>query len=131
MKISKKLKEKRIKRVFNLYNLGFLICIVIITICLFIIFKPKKKMTVDGIEIVQTDVKEGETLDENDAKKIAVKQFKKLGESDVKESDINVKRIVRKEDEYYFITSKLNTMEIRIKDGEIVRINSAYVQLKE
>ena len=131
MKISKKLKEKRIKRVFNLYNLGILKCIVIITICLFIIFKPKKKMTVDGIEIVQTDVKEGETLDENDAKKIAVKQFKKLGESDVKESDINVKRIVRKEDEYYFITSKLNTMEIRIKDGEIVRINSAYVQLKE
>lgn len=118
--------NKKLKKIFNLYNLAIVICIIAIAISLFIFFKPDKKVTSYGLEVVDTKVKEEENITEENARKAAAKQFKKLGEK-VKEADLNVTKIKRKEEEYYYITSAENTLEIKIKGGEITRINSAVV----
>ena len=118
--------NKKLKKIFNLYNLAIVICIIAIAISLFIFFKPDKKVTSYGLEVVDTKVKEEENITEENATKAAAKQFKKLGEK-VKEADLNVTKIKRKEEEYYYITSAENTLEIKIKGREITRINSAVV----
>jgi len=80
----------------------------------------------DKVEIVNADVKSGDKTSENQAKKTAVKQFKKLGEN-TKEEDLQIMKIQRKGEEYYYITSKENTLEIKIDTGKVTRINSVEV----
>jgi len=171
--MNKKLKRK-IKRIFNIYNLAILVCIAIILGSIYVIFKPnitikkdkeeaktsqqqssakseekeentqndkKEENTVkeeqnndmktkqnENVEIVKTNVKEDEEITEEDAKKAAVKQFKELGEKNVKEDKVNVTKIIRAEEEYYYITSKENSVEVKIKGGKITRINTALVE---
>ena len=64
---------------------------------------------------------------EQKAKEAAIKQFKKLGEKTNK-NDLTLKEIKRNGEKYYYITSKQNTMEIKIQGGKITRINSAPVE---
>lgn len=80
----------------------------------------------DKVEIVNADVKAGDKTSEKQAKKTAVKQFKKLGEN-TKEEDLQIMKIQRKGEEYYYITSKENTLEIKIDTGKVTRINSVEV----
>lgn len=126
MKVNKKIKKK-IKRIFNLYNLAILVCIIIILSSLYIIFKPEKMYTPSGIEVVQTKVEEGEEISEEQARKVAIKQFKILKE-DVKEDELNIVKIQRNNEKYYYITSVNNSLEIKINGGKIIRINSATVE---
>jgi uncharacterized protein YxeA len=123
------MKNKIAKRVFNLYNIIVLACIIVIGISLYIIFKPKTTVTPYGVEIVNTNTKETEEITEEKARKVAVKQFKKLGETDLKAQDLDVLKIERDSEEYYYICSLENTMEIKIKGGQITRINSASVEV--
>lgn len=123
MKINKKL-----RRIFNLYNLAIVGCIILILISLFIIFKPNKKVTPYGIEVVNTSVKQDEEITEDEARTAAKKQFEKLGETGIKKEQLNVQKIQRQGEEYYYISSANNTLEIKIKGGEITRINSATVE---
>lgn len=131
-----KLKTKRkLRRIFNLYNLAILICIVVTVVSIIMFVKPDftswfatKYKEVDGVKIVQTDMKEDQSIDENRAKTVGVKQFKLLGEKDIKESDLNIQKIQRKGVEYYYITSAKNTMEIRINGGVVTRINAVSVE---
>lgn len=126
MKINRKL-----KRVFNLYNIAILVCIIVILISLYIFFVPEKVATEDETkqskteEVVQT--KEDKGISENKARKLAVKQLKKLGE-EVKEDELEVIEIQRSGTRYYYITSKENALEIRIENGKIERINSELVE---
>lgn len=113
---------------FDKYYLIIIICIILIILAACIIFKPKKQLTPSGIEVIQTGVKENEEITEETAKKVAIKQFKKLGEKDVKEEQLQVAKIQRKTEEYYYISSKQNTLEIKIKGGNITKINSASVE---
>ncbi len=39
-----------------------------------------------------------------------------------------MQEIVRKEEKYYYVSSKTNTLEIKIKGGKITRINSVLVE---
>lgn len=130
MKINRKFIRK-VKRLFNLYNIAILACIIIILISLFIIFRPnlgKIGSTADSnIELVDTEIRGEDEITEEQARKVAVKQFKKLGEKKVKQEDLNVKKILRSQEEYYYISSAENTLEIKIKGGTITRINSAVV----
>lgn len=118
--------SKKVKKVFNLYNIAIFICIILIIGSIYIIFKPEKKMTSDGIKIVQTGLKETEEITEEKAKKTAVKQFEILGEK-TKVEDLKITKIRRKEEEYYYIKSAKNSLEIRIKGGVIERINTVLV----
>lgn len=124
MKISKKM-----RRIFNIYNLAVLLCIITIIVTLLIIFKPNnKKITSEGVEIVQAKLGSDEEISENDAKKLAIKQFKKIGESNIDEESLKVLKIQRKGKEFYYISSKENTLEIQILGGNITRINSVVVE---
>lgn len=113
---------------YLIYSLAIIFCIIVIVIGLCIFLKPQKtKTTPSGIEVVDTNVGENSEISEEDAKDVAVKQFKKLGEK-VSKEDLNIKKIKRQEEEYYYITSKANTMEIKLKGGKITRINSAPIE---
>ena len=122
MKVSRKL-----KRLFNAYNIAILICVILILGSLYIILMPNKKYDKNGIEIIQTGIEQSEEISEENAKKAAVKQFEKLGEK-TKVEDLKSVKIRRGEIEYYYISSAKNTLEISVIGGKIERINSVLVQ---
>ena len=121
--------KKEIKKIVTRRNMIILAC-VIFMICLlcFFIFKPTEIKTASGIKVIETNMKENEEITEEKAGKVAVKQFKKLGEKSVKEDQVSIKKIAREGEEYYYITSKENTLEIQIKGGKITRVNSVLVE---
>lgn len=128
--------KEKLKNIVNLYNIAVVICVVVIIVSLCIILKPedggifakqKEKLMVDGVEVIQSNKKETEEISEKEARKIAVKQFKKLNEN-VKEDSLNVTKIQRKGEEYYYIVSQRNNIEIKIMGGKITRVNSSLVE---
>ena len=128
--------KEKLKNIVNLYNIAVVICVVVIIVSLCIILKPedgeifakqKEKLMVDGVEVIQSNKKETEEISEKEARKIAVKQFKKLNEN-VKEDSLSVMKIQRKGEEYYYIVSQKNNMEIKIMGGKVTRINSSLVE---
>ena len=123
MKISRK-----IRKIFSLYNIAILACVALILISMYIIFKPDKIETPSGIEVVQSNKKDTEEITEDEARDLAKKQFKKIGEKNIKKENLNVSKIQRSGEEYYYISSAENTMEIQIKSGKVTRINSATVE---
>lgn len=126
MKINKKI-MKKIKRSFSFYNFAIFACIIIIVISIYIILKPATVTTPSGITVVQTNIKEDEKISKEKAIEAAVKQFKILGEN-VKEEELNVVKIQRNQEEYYYITSVNNSLEIKINGGKVTRINAAPVE---
>ena len=125
MKISRK-----VRRLFSIYNLAIVLCVIAIVVSLIILLNPKgsKKVTSDGVEIVQAKIGSDEQISEKEAKKIAVKQFRKIGESNIDENSLEILQIQRKGTEYYYVASKENTLEIKIAGGTITRINSVVVE---
>lgn len=95
MKLSKKFKKS-----LTLYNIAIISCVVIIVVSLVIVFMPEKKekIMLDGVEVIQSNTKEGSEISEDNAKKLAIKQFKELGESDLSENDVSCLKILRDED---------------------------------
>lgn len=67
-------------------------------------------------------------ISEQEARKLAVKQFKELDEKWIKEKDLEVLEFSRANEYYYYISSKENTIEIKKNGGKITRINSVPVQ---
>lgn len=129
MKVNKKFR-KIIKKIFRPYNLAIFGCIIVILASMFVIFKPDTKNTTTEksntkTEIIKTEEKE---ITEENARKLAKRQFKKLGEKNIKEKELNVEKIQRKGEEYYYITSEKNTLEIKIDSGKITRVNSVAVE---
>ena len=131
-----KLKVKRkLKRIFSLYHIALFLCIVISLVSLYFFFRPDLNFDffstsykeVDGVKIVQTNVKENEVITENKAKNLAVKQFKQLGE-EVKQENLTIKKIQRKGEEYFYIVSPKNTMEVKLVGGKITRLNTVAVE---
>lgn len=127
--------RRKLKRIFNLYNLLILVCITVTVVSIVLFIKPDftswfgtKYKEVDGVKIVLTEMKEDDEIKEDQAKRVGVKQFKLLGEKDIKESDLKIQKIQRKGVEYYYITSSKNTMEIKIKGGIVSRINAVFVE---
>lgn len=129
MKVKKKFR-KIIKKIFRPYNLAIFGCIIVILASMFVIFKPDTKNTTTEKSNTKTEIikiEEKEITEEN-ARKLAKKQFKKLGEKNIKEKELNVEKIQRKGEEYYYITSEKNTLEIKIDSGKITRVNSVAVE---
>ncbi len=120
------------KNIVSGYKLVILIGMVVILGSMYLSFKrvepENERKTASGINVVNTKVKEEEEITEENARKAAVEQFKRLGEKRVKSNQLKVQKIVRKEVEYYYITSEKNTLEIQIKGGMITKINSASVE---
>ncbi|MDE5830581.1 MAG: hypothetical protein K2H53_02660 [Clostridia bacterium] len=72
------------------------------------------------------DTKAGE-ITEEEAKDIALARFTALGEQNVSKEGLAIKKIRRSGEEYYYITSSENTLEVKIEGGKITRINSVIV----
>ena len=64
---------------------------------------------------------------EEKAIKAAEKKFKELGE-DIDKKDLEILKIQRNGEVYYYISAKENTVEVREKDSKITRINSDPVE---
>lgn len=126
--VEKKKKRKfKLRRIFNMYNIGVVVLIALICGCIYIGIKRDEVVTSSGIRVVSTYVKEGEKISEEKARKAAVKQFKRIGE-DVKAEDLTIMVILRDGNEYYYITSSQNSLEIKIDGGKIERINTVPVE---
>ena len=114
------------RKSFYLYRFVVLAILVAIVIALAIAFCSKKISTTSEIEIVSTNVKEGEKITEDQAKNVAIEQFKILGEkTDI--SGLSVDKIKKQGEEYYYISSRENTLEIKIVGGVITKVNSVAV----
>jgi hypothetical protein len=134
------------KKKFNFYKSAIIIiCLALIIASLYLVFKYKdelklkfndifnrgnvsstndKNNTVDGVEIVPNDNNE---ISEEDAKNIAIRQFANLGEG-ANPNKLNVIRLQRNGEEFFYVSSPKNTVEIRISDGKITKINSVVVE---
>lgn len=81
----------------------------------------------DEVKVVQSG-NSGNEITEQEARKLAAKQFKELDEKWVKEKELEVLEFSRANEYYYYISSKENTIEIKKDGGKITRINSVPVQ---
>lgn len=128
MKVNRKA-AKILKKIFNLYNLAMILCIIVILFSLYIIIKPHIKFS--SISKEQTKIQEDEgkkEISEDKARKIAQKKFKELGEKKVNKDSLKVTLIQRDSELYYYVCSLDNTVEISQKTGKIIRVNSANVE---
>lgn len=119
--------KRKLKRALTPYHIATTICLIVLITSLCIILKPETKKTPRGITVVSSKTKENEEITEEEAKELAIKQFKKIGEKNLEKDKINIIKIDRNGEEYYYVTSAENTAEIKIKGGQITRINSASV----
>lgn len=119
--------KRKLKRALTPYHISTTICLIVLIISLCIILKPETKKTPSGITVVSSKTKENEEITEEEAKELSIKQFKKIGEKNLEKDKINIIKIDRNGEEYYYVTSAENTAEIKIKGGQITRINSASV----
>lgn len=119
--------KRKLKRALTPYHIATTICLIVLITSLCIILKPETKKTPSGITVVSSKTKENEEITEEEAKELAIKQFKKIGEKNQEKDKINIIKIDRNGEEYYYVTSAENTAEIKIKGGQITRINSASV----
>lgn len=117
----------KIKKILTPYNIIIVISILLIILSLYIIFKPNKKFTPYGVEIVQSKVGKNKEITEDEAREIAVKQFEKLNEN-VEKTSLEVIKLERNDGLYYYISSEKNTMEVRVKGGKVTRINAVPVE---
>ena len=81
----------------------------------------------EDVKVVQSRNSANE-ITEQEARKLAAKQFKELDEKWVREKELEVLEFSRANEYYYYISSKENTIEIKKDGGKITRINSVPVQ---
>lgn len=121
--------KKWIKNHLNLYNLSIIGLVLIIMVSLAVIFRQNIKSGLDDISTnIATQIKEKQKITEEEARKVAVEEFKKLGEQDIQESDLKVSEIDRNGKKFYYIVSDKNRLEILISTGKVIRINSVEVE---
>ena len=126
MKVNRKF-IKSFKKVFNLYNLAMILCIIVILASLYVVIKPNFNFSTIGN--IQTGIQRNENeINEDEARKIAQKKFKELGEKKINKESLKITLIQRDNKLYYYVCSLENTIEISQKSGKIVRVNSANIE---
>ena len=125
----KQIKNK--KRIIAIVSL--ILILIVIIVVMFLLDKQYKTFggSISEVFEINTNNKTNNTLsnEEDKQKQEAIKVAKKklLGEN-VEENNLEVLKIQRKGELYYYISSKDNTLEIRIKDNKITRVNSVPVE---
>lgn len=112
------------------YVVVFVIAVVVLAIFIYLKTTSKnEKFIFDGVEIVELNIDNSETISEEKAREIAVLQFEKLGESNLDIYNLKLKKIERNNGEYfYYINSSENTLEISVKGGVVTRINNVLIE---
>ena len=78
-------------------------------------------------DTINTTIKDEEEIAKENAINIAIEKFRELGENTTA-TELEVIKIKRKYELYYYISSKENTVEVRIEDNKITRVNSVPVK---
>lgn len=150
-------RSKRSRSFISTQNLLIILCLILIAVAVHIFFSEEDdEKTIVGQAKQQTQSQEenqdqakstnnnevtqkeevkvvqsgnsGNEITEQEARKLAAKQFKELNEKWVKEKELEVLEFSRANEYYYYISSKENTIEIKKDGGKITRINSVPVQ---
>lgn len=145
-------RSKKSRSLISTQNLLIILCLILIAVAVHIFFSEEEEDIVVGqakeqtqaqnqtkattnVEVSKKDeikvVQNGNSANEitqQEARKLAAKQFKELNEKWVKENDLEVLEFTRGQEYYYYISSKENTIEIKKDGGKITRINSVPVQ---
>ena len=122
MKVNKKFR-RIIKKVLKPYNLAIFGCIILISVSMFVIFKPDKnntstensKTSKTKTEVIKSDEKE---ITEEKARKLAKKQFKKLGEKNIKENQYNSNKQLLEKVESLNYKEKLERINDELKNNK-------------
>ena len=125
-----KIKQIKVKK--GIRN-AVIVVIAIIAIFIAMLILDKSQHTFNGQVLKLVGITEKKQEDEEDKKerakavKVAQEKFKELGEKTKKETR-EVLKIKRKGEYYYYISAKENTVEVRIKDNKITRVNSIPIE---
>ena len=103
-----------------------IIALGIIGVAIFVGVKNNINIKGDGNDKTTEIRKDDEDKQKKKAINVAIKKFEELGEK-VNKDNLEVLKIERKGEFYYYISSKENTVEIRISDNKITRVNSVVV----
>ena len=150
--------RRKSRRLISTHSLLIILCLLLIAVSVHMLFSEDVEQMVVGKAKEQTQVQNQEKdqnqtkptanneatkkedvkvvengnsaneISEQEARKLAVKQFKELDEKWIKEKDLEVLEFSRANEYYYYISSKENTVEIKKDGGKITRINSVPVQ---
>lgn len=149
-------RRSKSRSLISTHNLLIILCLILIAVSVHMLFSEEDEETVVGqakeqtqaqnqekeqtqtiannevtkkeeIKVVQSGNSANE-ITEQEARKLATKQFKELDEKWVREKELEVLEFSRANEYYYYISSKENTVEIKKDGGKITRINSVPVQ---
>ena len=120
-------KEDVLKKLISPFSIAIIACVLLVGVAIYMFLTTEKKRTPSGIEIATIEVNENEDISKDNAIKLAIEQFKILGEKNLKAEDLEVLEIIKQKEDYYFISSKQNTVEIKKLGGMVTMINSATV----
>ena len=143
-------RRSKSRSLISTHNLLIILCLILIAISVHMLFSEEDEEMIVGQAKEQTenqtkttendevtkkeDVKvvqsrnSANEITEQEARKLAAKQFKELDEKWVREKELEVLEFSRANEYYYYISSKENTIEIKKDGGKITRINSVPVQ---
>ena len=120
----KKIKQEQKRKIITISAIS-VVGILVITLVTIFAVNIGKKIANEGISAVFSINKE---ITEEKAVEKALKRFEKMGEENLTKDNLEVLKILRNEEYYYYISSPDNSLEIRVSDGKIVRENSVLVE---
>lgn len=120
----KNIKKAKTKKIITISSILLVVIILISLITIFILDTTQKTFGGKIASIFSIDT---EITEENAVTK-AIDRFDEMGEENLTEENLEVLKILRKGEYYYYISSPNNSLEIRISDGKIVRENSVLVE---
>lgn len=124
---SEKIRKKK-KPKYKILIIGLLTIGIIAGGSYFMLNKDEmlNKLGINKTVEIQKVNEKGEITEEY-AKQLAVEKFKELKE-EVKVQDLSILKIERAGEEYYYITSAENSLEVKLLGSNITRVNSVPVQ---
>lgn len=120
----KKIKQEQKRKIITISAISVtgIIIITLVTIFAVNIGKKISNGSISAVFSIDKEITEEKAVDK------ALKRFEKMGEENLTKENLEVLKILRSGEYYYYISSPDNSLEIRISDGKIVRENSVLVE---
>ena len=119
----KEIKKVKTKRKIIISTISVIVVIIIALIIISALDVTQKTFggKIAAIFSIEKEITEEKAIKE------ALNRFDEMGEENLTEDNLEVIKILRKGEYYYYISSPDNSLEIRISDGKVVRENSVLV----
>ena len=137
----KKIKQERKRKIITISAISMVAIILIALISIFTLDATQKTFggkiasihpifTTDNetVSKVASIFSQDKEITEEEATTKALDRFNEMGEENLSKDNLEVLKILRSGEYYYYISSPDNSLEIRISDGKIVRENSVLVE---